>query len=173
MMDPAEPSVPLLLKHPILERIDALARDCDKVAAMRDLLHGGADAYALADVAVRHGVVSRELAEQMLHAWANVGGTGWLGEILDELRRGVLEAADALLASPRELSSWWAMGLTPDFRILLAPSEDRLLLLMSTPKIPPIIGAAKRDPLTLDPWFRPLLVRVRDEVEALLATPSA
>jgi hypothetical protein len=173
MLDPAEPPVPIMLKHPILERIDAISRDAEKVAAMRDLLHGNADACALADVAVRHGIVSRPLADQMLRTWANVGGGGWLGDILQELRRGVLAAADVLLASRCEMSSWWVMGLTTDFRIVLAPSDDRLLLFMSTPKIPPILGAAKNDPLALDPGFRPLLIRLRAEVDGLLAIGGA
>lgn len=171
--DPVVSPVPLMLKHPILARIDEISCDREKVAALRDLLVSGADAAALADVAVRHGVVSRALADQMLVTWANVGGTGWLGEILAELERGAREAAELLLARPRTLSSWWILGLTSEFRILVQPAGDRLLLFMTTPPLPPEIHFAKMAPMTLDPAFRPALELVRDRIDALLAPPTS
>ncbi len=162
-------SPPLLLKHPILERIDAISRDPAKVAAMRDLLLSGACAAELADVAVRHEVVTRELADQMLVTWADVGDHGWLGAIMDELRRGVLDVADRLLSSPQPLSSWWAMGLTEDFRMLVVPTHDRLLLFMTTPRLPPALVASKTDPRALDTAFRPMLQRIRYLIDDMLA----
>jgi hypothetical protein len=173
MQDPAVSPVPVMLKHPILARIDAISGDRQKVAALRDLLLSGADAEALAAVAVRHDVVTRELAEEMLRTWANVGGSGWLGDILAELRRGVLEAADLLLAEPWTLSSWWILGLTDDFRIVVQPAGDRLLLFMTTPPLPPAQRFAKLAPMTLDPSFRPALQLIRDHLDAMLAPPAA
>lgn len=166
--EPGHP-VPLLLKHPILERIDTISRDPAKVAAMRDLLRSGASAAELADVAVRHDIVTRELADQMLVTWADVGEHGWLGAIMDELRRGVLAVADHLLSSPLPLSSWWAMGLTDDFRLLVVPTTDRLLLFMTTPWLPPALVASKTDPRALDTAFRPMLQNIRYLIDGLLA----
>jgi len=173
MQDPTAFPVPVMLKHPILARIDEISRDRKKVAALRDLLIWGADADALADVAVRHDVVTRELADEMLRAWANVGGAGWLGDILAELRRGVLEAAELLLAAPCTLSSWWIIGLTNDFRMLVQPAGDRLLLFMTTPELPPAQRFAKLAPMTLDPSFRPAIQLIRDHLDAMLAPPDS
>jgi hypothetical protein len=170
--EPGHP-VPLLLKHPILERIDDVSRDPAKVVAMRDLLLSGACAAELADVAIRHGIVSRELADMMLATWANVGDHGWLGDIMTELKRGVLATADQLLSAPRPLSSWWMMGLTEDFRMLVVPTHDRLLLFMTTPRLPPALVASKTDPRALDTAFRPMLQHIRYLIDDMLARGAA
>jgi hypothetical protein len=172
LQEPSGP-LPIMLTHPILARIDEISRDPAKVAAMRDLLHGGCTAEALADVAVRHEICSRELADYMLTYWANVSGEGWLGEILTELERGILETCELLLSSGRSLSSWWMLGLTEQFRIVLAPSNDDLFLFMATPMLPEILLASKTDPLAIDPYFNPLIQVLREQLDAMLAPPRA
>jgi len=142
--------VPVMLKHPILARFDEISRDPAKVAAMRDLLSSDCDARALADVAVRQGICPPALAEHMLRYWANVDGAGWPGEIMAELRRGVLQTCEALLAGGPPLSSWWILGLTAEFRMLVVPTEDQLLLFMTTPPLPEVIRASKLPPTAID-----------------------
>jgi hypothetical protein len=166
--------VPVMLKHPILARIDEVSRDRHKVCALRDLLESTCCAAELADVAVRHDVCPRPLADLRLHAWANVGGAGWLGDIMDEVQRGVLEVCDALLDGAPPLSSWWILGLTQEFRMLVAPSDEQLWMFMATPRLPPgIIGASKMPFDAIDPWFRPLIQELRDDLDQMLALGSA
>ena len=65
---PVVTPVPIMLKHPILARIDEVSRDRAKVCALRDLLESSCCAEELADVAVRHDVCPRPLADLMLRA---------------------------------------------------------------------------------------------------------
>ena len=169
MQEPNMSPMPIILKHPILARIDEISRDCAKVGALRDLLILECSAGALADVAVRHGICTRELADHMLRYWANVDGAGWLGEIMSELRLRVLEVCELLLAGGPPLSSWWILGLGERFRIALSPTEEQLLLFMTTPPFPRIIGASKMPIHSLDPFFRPLIEQLRDQLNEMLA----
>lgn len=167
--EPVSP-VPVMLKHPILARIDEVSRDRAKVAALRDLLESSCGAEELADVAVRHDVCPRPLADLMLASWANVGGAGWLGDIMAEVRRGTLEVCEALLHGAPPLSSWWILGLTGEFRMLVTPSDDRLWMFMVTPRLPDaIIGASKMPLGAIDQGFRPLIQTLRDELDRMLA----
>ncbi len=161
--------VPVLLKHPILARFDELSLDRYKVTAMRDLLKNGATAQELADVAVRNTVLTRELADHMLVYWANSdGSSGWLGDILDECRRGFLEAAEAVLARDVPLSSWWILGFNTDFRVLVVPERDRIDVFMATPHVPDDIALAKRAPNPIDPGFLLSVEALRDQLNAML-----
>ena len=169
MQGPIVSPMPIILKHPILARIDEISRDCAKVGALRDLLTSDCSAGELADVAVRHGVCTRELADYMLRYWANVDGAGWLGEIMIELRLRVLEVCELLLAGAQPLSSWWILGLGESFRIAIAPTEEQLLLFMTTPPFPRVINASKMPIHSMDPFFRPLVEQLRDQLNEMLA----
>lgn len=173
MHGPIVSPVPIMLKHPILARIDEISRDPAKVAAMRDLLNSSCGADALADVAVKHGICPRPLADFMLSSWANVSGDGWLGEIMAEVRRGTLEVCEALLAGAPPLSSWWILGLTERLHMRLLPMDDQLLLFMTTPMLPHfIIRASKMPLLAPDPYFRPMIQKLRDDLDQMLATAT-
>ncbi len=160
---------PVMLKHPILARFDELSADRSKVGAMRDLLKNGATAQELADVAVRHDVCTQPLADNMLLYWANSDGrSGWLGDILDECQRGFLEAAEVILANNVPLSSWWLVGFSSDFRLLVVPEPDRVNVFMSTPRLDDPIKTSKLMPNPLDPGYTNAVVELRNELNAML-----
>lgn len=160
---------PVMLKHPILLRFDELSVDRAKVTAMRDLLKNGATAQELADVAVRNGVCSQALADQMLLYWANTdGSSGWLGNILDECQRGFLEAAELILTRDVPLSSWWLVGFSPNFRVLVLPEVDRVDVFMATPHLADPVKTAKLLPNPLDPGYTNAIHELRDQLNAML-----
>lgn len=158
-----------MLKHPILSRFDELSLDRSKVTAMRDLLKNGATARELADVAVRNGVCTQALADQMLLYWANTdGSSGWLGDILDECRRGFLEAADLILTNDVPLSSWWIVGFSPNFRMLVIPEADRIDVFMATPHLAGPVKTAKLLPNPLDPGYTHAIQELRNQLNVML-----
>jgi hypothetical protein len=142
---------PLIMKHPIIRRLEALSRNRAKVRSMRERLerHEGPD--ALAERLVENGACSPETAARLVGTWGQQPGA------LETVWARLGEAAAWIERYDLPLDMWWAQVPGAGFEIDVKRTAGAVRVVLWTEPIPEGSLLAK---LAHDPGYF-------DEIDAL------
>jgi len=142
MEDDAPRPPPLIMKHPMIRRLEALSRDRAKVRSMRERLERREGAEELAFRLVENDVCSRETADAVLAAW------GHQEKALEAVWSRLRQAAEWIERHDLPLDMWWAQVEGSGFSIDVTRTAGAVRVVMWTEPIPhgPLLAKLVHDP---------------------------
>jgi hypothetical protein len=130
-------TAPVLIKHPMMRRLEALSRNHGKVSSMRRRLERRETADELVRRLIVNGVCTEETAAALLEGW------GGQEAVMEETWKKLAEAAELIERYDLPLDMYWGQVEGGSFEIDVTRSARAVRVVMWTGHLPRGVSFAK------------------------------